>query len=352
MSEKNDKNIAAAFDEAERVGACHVPTSRAEARAIRYRGGTFIEPLTGMFFRRSAWRRLSPPERTLHLMRALTTTHPTWHFCGASAAVAYGLPVTWALLGNVFVAAPPGTRSRPTPGVLCSRPGEDDVQMRFGLPLMPFWRTVFDCLATFELPDALAIGDAALRRSGLSARRLVGLLGERYRGRRGVKRALAAAALADARAESGGESIARATMRELGFAMPELQVWIEDPVEPGTWFRVDFLWLTADGRLIIGELDGRQKSERPELMGGRSAVRVMQDERLRESHLTALHPAIVRFPYEVARSPERLGALLERYGVPRDADTWPTEAPECVIRSSRLDYTAGRLVVVRDIVDA
>lgn len=352
MSEKNDKNIAAAFDEAERVGACHVPTSRAEARAIRYRGRTFIEPLAGMFFRRSAWRRLSPPERTLHLMRALTTTHPTWRFCGASAAVAYGLPVTWALLGNVFVAAPPGTRSRPTPGVLCSRPGEDDVQMRYGLPLMPFWRTVFDCLATFELPDALAIADAALRRSGLSARRLVGLLGERFRGRRGVRRALAAAALADAHAESGGESIARATMRELGFAMPELQVWIEDPVEPGTWFRVDFLWLTADGRLIIGELDGRQKSERPELMGGRSAVRVMQDERLRESHLTALRPAIVRFPYEVARNPEQLGALLERYGVPRDANTWPTEAPERVIRSSRLDYAAGRLEVVRDVVDA
>lgn len=352
MSEKNDKNIAAAFDEAERVGACYVPTSRAEARAIRYRGRTFIEPLAGMFFRRSAWRRLSPPERTLHLMRALTTTHPTWRFCGASAAVAYGLPVTWALLGNVFVAAPPGTRSRPTPGVLCSRPSEDDVQMRFGLPLMPFWHTVFDCLATFELPDALAIADAALRRSGLSARRLVGLLGERYRGRRGVRRALAAATLADARAESGGESIARATMRELGFAMPELQVWIEDPVEPGKWFRVDFLWLTADGRLIIGELDGRQKSERPELMGGRSALRVMQDERLRESHLTALHPAIARFSYDDARDPTRLGPLLERFGVARGADTWPTAAPEIITRSSRLDYAAGRLEVVRDIVDA
>ena len=149
---------------------------------------------------------------------------------------------------------------------------------------------MFDCLAGFETPDALAIADAALRAGGMSPRGLVEFLRAEFRGHRGVRRAARVATLADARAESGGESIARATMCALGFALPELQVWIEDPVEPGMWFRVDFLWLCADGSIIIGELDGRQKTTRPELMGGRDALRVMQDERLREAHLTALHP--------------------------------------------------------------
>ena len=73
----------------------------------------------------------------------------------------------------------------------------------------------------------------------------------------------------------------------------------------------------------------------------------MQDERLRESHLTALHPAIMRFSYDDARDPARLGALLERFGVPRGADSWPTVAPEIVTRSSRLDYASGQLRLIR-----
>ena len=314
---------------------------------MRYRDVEIAEPIKGLFLRREAWERLEPPDKTLHLMRALAPLHPTWRFCEASAAVAYGLPVTWDLLSDVHVAAPSGASYRSCPGIVRHHFADNAVQIQGDLPLVPFWRTVFDCLASFELPDALAIADAALQMGRISAHELVSFLAEEYRGRRGVRKAIRAAVLADARAESGGESIARANMYQLGFAMPELQVWIEDPVEPGKWFRVDFLWLTADGRLIIGELDGRQKSERPELMGGRSAVRVMQDERLRESHLTALRPAIVRFPYEVARNPEQLGTLLERYGVPRDQDSWPTEAPEVVTRSSRLDYTSGRLRIIR-----
>ena len=347
MSESVERRVAEALDEAERNGSCCVCGDRSLRAAMRYRAEEVVEPLPRLFFRRDAWGRLEPPERHLHLMRALARTHPDWRFCGASAAVAYGLPVTWDLLSSVFVAAPPGTGDHSCPGIVRRHLADASAHLHDGLRLVPFWRTVFDCLSSFETPDGLAIADAALRASGVSARGLVTYLDEEFRGRRGVRRARATAALADARAESGGESVARATMRELGFAMPELQVWIEDPVEPGKWFRVDFLWLTADGRLMIGELDGRQKTERPELMGGRSAVRVMQDERLRESHLTALHPAIARFSYDDARDPERLGPLLARYGVPLDPDSWPVEAPEVVTRSSRLDYAGGRLRIVR-----
>ena len=347
MSRQVEDRVRAELDEAEKDGRCCVPTSAAQRRAMRARSPEVIEPVAGLFARRSSWRGLDPATRTIWLMRGLARRHGDWAFCGASAAVAYGLPVTWELLDEVSVAAPPGAVHQATGGIVRHHIADDAVEACGGLPLVPFWRTVFDCLASFELPDALAIADAALRVGRLSARGLAGFLAEEYRGRPGVRRALGAAVLADARAESGGESIARATMFQLGFAKPELQVWIEDPVEPGKWFRVDFLWLTEDGRLVIGELDGRQKTSRPDLMGGRDALRVMQDERLRESHLTALRPAIVRFSYDDARDPARLGPLLERFGVPRGSDTWPTEAPTIVTRSSRLDYAEGRLRIVR-----
>lgn len=224
MSKSIDDSVAAMLDEAERARRCCTPSERGLREAMRHRRDQVVEPVRGLFFRRDSWERLKPPERTLHLMRALAPNHPNWRFCGASAAVAYGLPVTWDLLSDVHVAAPSGASRRSCPGIVRRHLEDDAVQEHDGLPLTPFWRTVFDCLASFELPDALAIADAALRMSGVSARGLATHLGERYRGHRGVRGALRAAALADARAESGGESIARANMHLLGFAMPELQV--------------------------------------------------------------------------------------------------------------------------------
>ena len=317
MSKHVEEAINEQLSRAEKNDRCCTPESAARRRAMRERSGAVIEPIAGLFARRETWERLNPSERTLWLMRGLARRHDDWTFCGASAAVAYGLPVTWGMLTHVFVSVPQGTRGRSSPGIARRHLRDDGTTELEGLRLTSLWRTVFDCLTTFPAADALAIVDRAARLSGASARQIVEYLRTAHRGGRHVRRATEVAALADGRAESGGESIARHAMHELGFASPELQVWVEDPVEPGKWFRVDFLWLLPDGSVIIGELDGRQKSERPELMSGRSAVRVLQDERLRESHLTALRPAIVRFDYETARDPARLGALLERYGTPR-----------------------------------
>ena len=317
MSRMLEAQLNEALDKAEAQQSGYAPRGRRELRGLRRLGLALVEPIHGTFVRRRVWKGLNPAERSLWLMRAVAKRHPRWRFCGASAAVALGMPVTWGLLTHVFVTTPPGTKGRSASGVSRHHFNDAEETQVDGLRLTSLWRTVFDCLAAFPGPDGLAIADRALQMSRASARSLVEYVRTVHRGRRGSRRALAVAALADGRAESGGESIARHVMHELGFAMPELQVWIEDPVEPGKWFRVDFLWLLADGSIVIGELDGRQKSERAELMRGRDAVRVLQDERLRESHLTALRPAIVRFGYHTARDPDKLGRLLESFGVPK-----------------------------------
>ena len=316
MGAATKERVDALLDEAEREGRCCVPTEQRDRKALLYRGLEMVEPLHGLFVRRGVWKGLNPAERTLWLMRGLARLHPTWRFCGPSAAVALGLPVTWGLLSHVFCDAPAGSRQRVVPGVWCRRISDSETCGAGGVRVTSLWRTVFDCLVSMPAADALAVLDRAMALSGSSARQVVEYLRTVHRGRRGVARAAELALLGDGRAESGGESIARHTMHGLGYATPELQVWIEDPVEPGKWFRVDFLWMLPDGTIVIGELDGRQKTERPELMSGRSAVRVLQDERLRESHLTALRPKILRFDYETARDPSALGALLERFGVP------------------------------------
>lgn len=346
MVRKIEKNVASSLNAAEREKRCLTTPDRALRRALRRRGDKVLEPLRGVFVRRATWASLTPTDRTLWLMRAIGREHPTWRFCGASAAVAYGLPVTWGLLTHVFVDAPRAAGDRSEAGISWHHL-RDEGGTAASLRLTSLWRTVFDCLTTFPAADALAVVDRAARLSAASARQVVDYLRSAHRGTRGVREAVEVAALADGRAESGGESIARHTMHELGFVAPELQVWIEDPVEPGRWFRVDFLWMLPDGSIIIGELDGHQKTERPELMGGRSAVRVLQDERLRESHLTALRPAIVRFDYETARDPARLGPLLESYGVPRR--TRETALPPATRTvNAQLEHIGGWRVLATD----
>lgn len=347
MSKELSDRVRKALLEAERSQTGYVPETRRERRSVRRLGYGVVEPLAGIFVRRAVWKGLNPADRSLWLMRALATKHPTWRFFGASAAVGHGLPVTWSLLTHVFVATPPGTKKRSSPGISRHHIQDGAEEVRNGLRLTSLWRTVFDCLATLPEPDALAIADGALRMSMSSAKRLCEHIGFFHKGERGVRRALRVAALADWRAESGGESIARHTMRSLGFADPNLQVWIEDPVEPGRWFRVDYLWMLPDGTIVIGELDGHKKSEDPSLTGGRSTARVLQDERLRESHLTALRPAIVRFDYQTARDPAKLEALLEKYGVPRQARK-RTQPHETMILRSELIVTMGMTVLATE----
>lgn len=291
MSEEVRQRLNRQLDEAELAGSCLVPSAEKDRKALLDRGLEFIQPIFGLFARRAVWRSLTPPQRTLSLMRGIAQSHPSWNFCGTSAAVAHGLPVTWSLLTHVEVATHSSGRS--VPGIRMRRLSERHATVQNGLRLTTLWRTVFDCLVELNLPDALAIADAALRRTGMSAGWLVEHLRRTYRGHRGLHRALETASLADGRSESGGESIARATMHELGFATPQIQVWFEDPLEPAML---------------------------PEFTSGRDTARVLQDERLRESHLTAFRPAIIRFNYDDVLDREKFERRLESYGVPRRAD--------------------------------
>lgn len=64
--------------------------------------------------------------------------------------------------------------------------------------------------------------------------------------------------LANGKSENSGESLARATMIELGFKNPELQREFFNKNNPEWPYRVDFAW-EDNKKLIVGELDGTDK---------------------------------------------------------------------------------------------
>ena len=142
---------------------------------------------------------------------------------------------------------------------------------------------------------------------------------------------------ADALAENGGESYARAAMLELGFARPLLQVPVADPMNRASSYRLDYLWIPegldaekilhglATGALgpgeaagcVAGELDGRDKTFDERLAGGRDAQDRLLAERRREARLTYYGLRVARFSFAEVQDDAYLERLLSSYGVPR-----------------------------------
>lgn len=114
----------------------------------------------------------------------------------------------------------------------------------------------------------------------------------------------------------------RGIMIDLGFALPELQVEIEDPLCPGVMKRVDYLWRRGDGKVIIAELDGMGKYQ-PQKSGGAGsldhAVSVLAAERRRESRINLTGATVVRFSLAEALDEGYFFRLLSEAGVPMDA---------------------------------
>lgn len=320
LRRRTSREVDLFLREAERRGACleSIPGPLHAALERRVATGELVSPLPHLYARSAAWSDLSEAERALHELRGLHELHPDWVFCGISAAVAHGLCVSNHLLGHVHIVSGSGSAARCLPHIRRHLVRNDAFERASGLPVTSLPRTVFDCLRATTFRDGLAIADSALRVGGLDATELVAYVDSLDTGFRGAAQARMTARHADARSQSGGESIARAAMHELGFARPELQVPFSDPMSPERTHYVDFCWRRPDASLVLGELDGGEKYLSPQMTGGRGAVWAMRRERRRESRLTATRAGIVRFSLEDVQDAAYFSRLLDLYGVPRD----------------------------------
>lgn len=186
-----------------------------------------------------------------------------------------------------------------------------------GLPVTSLARTAFDCMRTLSLREAVAVADSALRHGTLTYEGLVSYVAEKGGRYRGARQAALAARLANPLSESGGESVVRVAIYELGFAAPDLQTTVADPLDPTRTYRADFHWRLPDSSDLFGELDGREKYVNPQMNDG-STTRALLAERRRESRMTAGQGRIMRFSPDEVADTAFFSALLETFGVPRD----------------------------------
>jgi len=182
-------------------------------------------------------------------------------------------------------------------------PDESERTTIHGIPVTSLARTTVDCAASLPPMHGLVVADAALR-AGVD-RDLVDDLLARRAGRRGITRARAVVALADAGAESPGESAARFLVLRDGLPVPCTQVPITTRL--GT-FWADLGW--EAWRLVL-EYDGRSKYG---LNGGEVLVR----EKRREDAMVEAGWRVLRVTKEDLRGTE-LSSRVRRHLPPEVA---------------------------------
>lgn len=319
MSERVANEMALLFEEAERERRCVVTHDRTIARRLQRlcAAGAVVSPLRGIFYPSEGWTSLNRGERAIRIIRALAYRDPYLVFCEASAALVWGMPISWHALEYIHICARARRSGLTTSPIRWHRPPIEDVETVDGVRVTSLEETTLDCLRTLAFDDGLAIADGFLQRTGTTRSHLIELVEERWRNRQGVGQAHITASFADGRAESGGESILRAHLIELGYQIPRLQMEIPDPIDAGRHFRLDMVLRSSNGQLVDVELDGRGKYTDEGMTRGLDAEEVRRHERLRESRITAYGFQVIRLSFENACNTSYLTRVLGAFGIER-----------------------------------
>ena len=167
----------------------------------------------------------------------------------------------------------------------------------------------------------MPIADSTISKLGLTREQLMEAVEQRATARNGraIRTALTTLRYADARAESGGESVARAVMIETGFAPDWLQYELTDPFDSAKPIRTDFAWERQARELTLGELDGLIKYTDQTMLAGRTTAEALVAERQREAHLSLYGHPLLRFTMSEVRSAGLLAKKLQTAGIRQTA---------------------------------
>lgn len=326
MAHCNDQLIEQLLIQAEQEGRCLIPPDTAIRKALLRRiGNAIVSPMPGLFARRTRWEELNRAQRHCEIIRTLAVAHPDWTFCSFSAACLLGLEVSWRHLNVAHVCSATKPSARPGARIQRHQIEPSGAVNQNGVSITPPIQTVTDCLLQTGFADGMPIADSAISKLSLTREQLMEAVEKRAgtRNGRAVRTALTTLQYADARAESGGESVARAVMIETGFAPDRLQYELTDPFDSTESMRTDFAWERQARELTLGELDGLVKYTDQTMLAGRTTAETLVAERQREAHLSLYGHPLIRFTMSEVRSAGVLAKKLQTAGVRQTAlPTW------------------------------
>lgn len=287
----------------------------------RVAAGEFVPVSRGAYVSRDVWETASGDSRyRLKVNAAAALSKADLLLSHYSAAVLWRLPMIEPWPTRVHATGPAsrgGLSNRHIVRHTQDLPGA--VEQIDGLTVTGLARTVIDMATVCAFPSAVAVADAALRRtlhpiagvpgSAISREDLIresGSLALRHSSAK-VRRVIE---FADGAADRPGESVSRVNLRAAGISAPQLQAELRGA--SGRHYFVDFWWPQFN---VIGEFDGKDKYRNPVFLRGRTPEQALYDEKLREDDLREAGHGMVRWQWSVACSPRLLAAKLYRAGV-------------------------------------
>ncbi|MBT2501847.1 endonuclease domain-containing protein [Curtobacterium sp. ISL-83] len=273
--------------------------------------GRLVRVGPNAFVRGADWDAATPRRRYVTRVYArlgrLSTRAVASH---TSALAIHGLPSLHGWLGPVHASVPASMYRTRTPGlVLHTRPVPPAERRPAGtISVTTVPRTVIDIALTGDVRSAVMVADAALR-NGTRRAELDEALDQHARTRSTARLVLD---LADGRAASPAESLARVVFRELGLPVPVLQ---QEFVVAGRRFAVDF-WFPEQG--VVIEVDGRVKYDEARYRNGRTPTQVFLDEKRRHELLLTVPGVrrIIRLEWRDLWDLDALALRLRSAGLP------------------------------------
>ena len=235
---------------------------------------------------------------------------------GASAAVHLGLPVLGPIPRLVQCLGTHGQRRRTTLVERRRTTATPPIVEVNGVLTTTPSTTGLDLARWSTLVAGVAALDKVLHENTATTDDVTAALAALPTGAVGARRAREAAHLADARAESPGESLSRVRMWQAGLPEPDLQRTV---IVEGRRYRLDFLW---HGVRVCGEFDGRVKYTRDAF--GVDPQDAVWSERLREQALRRGGLAVARWTWDEAwyRDGAAMLAELARHGIRPNGRRW------------------------------
>lgn len=238
----------------------------------------------------------------------------------ASAACVWDLPWLTAFPRALHVLGTGASGGRSTTATVrheAVSPGE--IVWIDGIRVTSLARTVVDVACTESFAQAVAVADAALRRTEhpaaglpvtmLSMDDLLDELGK-VAAAHGSAKARRAIEFADGASASAGESLSRAAIFLAGLPAPELQAPLQGA--SGRVWHVDFWWPKFN---LIGEFDGYAKYADEKYLNGGTASEAVYEEKLREDDLRATGKGFSRWGWSVASDVQSLRNHLVAAGL-------------------------------------
>ncbi|WP_130177959.1 type IV toxin-antitoxin system AbiEi family antitoxin domain-containing protein [Cryobacterium sp. SO1] len=303
------------------------------------REGALTNIRRGVYVAAERWRSANASERYRLLVRAtVLAAERSPVLSHQSAAVLHGLPIIGSWPATVHTSTPDaggGSSTRATTGHRGSRP--DAVETIDGCQVTSLARTLVDVAASSSLLVGVTMLDHALRveqeraeresereqgqgrhwggalRTGAPALTKNDLYQElaTVNPRTGRRQAEKAIAFANPLSANPGETLSRVRIFQLGFEVPELQVWFPNILGGNAY--ADFWWRRVRK---IGEFDGFLKYGAGPVRGGRDPGSVVWHEKQREDALRARVSSFDRWGWDLALSPSRFRTFLTERGVP------------------------------------